>query len=299
MNRLEKRPARRVCLTTYIATVLVMGLAIVVLSGISLKLILDRRANPIVGDIYQGQVRVNDGISDVWITPWEGSVASGLTAEDFSVEDGSPVYLGEDYKTAMGIDVSEWQGEIDWNAVKKSGVDFAFIRVGLRGTGIAGLILEDETARTNLENAHKAGVQVGVYFFSQAITAEEGAEEAAFVLDIIRDYHIDLPVMYDWERVEVDGARTANLSYGTLNECAAAFCSTIEDAGYEAGIYSNRQLAYYAYQLGELKDYDLWIADFNSWPDFYYRFSFWQYSDASTCPGIQGAVDRNMMLVAK
>lgn len=299
MNTMERKSARCVRSGTYWITVAVFLVIIGILGGICFKLVMDRRNNPILGDVYQGMVRVNDGAADVWITPWEGSVPMGLDGNDFTVKDGNPVYLGDDYDTAYGIDVSEWQGHIDWQAVKESGVDFAFIRAGIRGTGAAGKLVEDENALTNLTEAKKAGLQVGVYFFSQAISAEEGAEEARFVLDILGGMTLDLPIMFDWEKVYDDTARTNNLSYGTLNECAAAFCETVEQGGYTAGIYTNRQLGYYAYQLGELKDCALWVADFNAWPDFYYRFSVWQYSDGSTCPGIEGAVDRNMMLIAR
>ena len=299
MNRMEEKKTRYVRAGTYWLTVAVLLAAVAVLGGISLKLIMDRRNNPIVGDIHDGQVWVNDGISEVWITPWEGSVPSGLSAKDFTVEDGCPVYLGKEYETAYGIDVSEWQGRIDWKAVKESGVDFAFIRAGIRGTGAAGRLVEDERAVTNLTEAKAAGIRTGVYFFSQATTPEEGAEEARFVLDILDGTRLDLPVMFDWEKPADETARTSAMDYGTLNQCASAFCEAIEEAGYDAGLYINRQLGYYAYQLGDLKDYTLWVADFNTWPDFYYRFGVWQYSDHATCPGIEGAVDRNMMLTAK
>ena len=302
MNTMEQRTkkrVRRVRASTYWITVALLLTVIAVLGGICLKLVLERRNSPILGDVYQGMVRVNDGICDVWITPWEGSVPSGLDGNDFTMQDGSPVYLGDDYDTAYGIDVSEWQGHIDWKAVKKSGIDFAFVRIGIRGTGAAGRLVEDERAITNLTEARAADIRVGAYFFSQATSAEEGAEEARFVLDVLDGMALDLPVMFDWEKVSDETARTYHLDYGTLNECAAAFCETIENAGYDAGIYTNRQLGYYAYQLGELKDYDLWVADFNTWPDFYYQFSVWQYSDSAACPGIEGAVDRNLMLTAK
>ena len=299
MNRMEKKKARYVRAGTYWITVTLLLAVIVVLSGISLKLVMDRRNHPIPGDIHDGQVWVNDGTSEVWITPWEGSIPSNFSAADFTAEDGRPIYLGGEYDTAYGIDVSEWQGRIDWEAVKDSGVDFAFIRAGIRGTGALGRLVEDERVAVNLAEARKAGVQVGVYFFSQATTPEEGAEEARFVVDILDGAKLDLPVMFDWEKVADETARTNNMDYGTLNRCALAFCEAVEQAGYTAGIYTNRQLGYYAYQLGELKDYDLWVADFNTWPDFYYRFGFWQYSDSATCPGIEGPVDRNMMLTAR
>ena len=299
MDRIDRRAVRHVRASTYWLTVAILCCIIGVLGGITLKLVIDRRHNPILGDIHNGQVRVNDGASEVWITPWEGSVPAGFKAEDFTVENGKPVYLGKDYETSYGIDVSEWQGRIDWSAVKNSGVDFAFVRLGARGTGAEGKLLTDDRGRENLQNARAAGVKVGVYFFSQATSAEEAREEARFVLELLDGAALDLPVMFDWEKVGSAEARTAAMDYGTLTACAKAFLEAVEQEGYRAGIYTNRQLGYYAYELGELRDYPLWVAEFNSWPDFYYRFEVWQYSDSSTCPGIEGAVDRNMMFTAK
>ncbi|MGE4353099.1 MAG: glycoside hydrolase family 25 protein [Oscillospiraceae bacterium] len=243
-------------------------------------------------DPHEGMVQVNDGAEISWVPPIENLPVSTLRAEDFTSSDGFVYYSGQ---AEQGIDVSEHQLDIDWEAVAASGqVDFAYIRAGYRGY-TEGQIYEDSYFRQNIEGAIANGIPVGVYFFSQAITAEEAVEEAQFLLSLIDGYELSLPIVYDWERVEPVDARTNELSGETLTDCAIAFCQTVEDAGYDASVYFYRHLGYYDYELGRLADYDFWVGAPGEAPDFYYRYRLWQYSYTGSVPGIEGEVDLNLM----
>ena len=244
-------------------------------------------------DPHEGQVYINDGFGMVWMTPLEGVPVNELDKNDFSSSDGQPVYSGADYITTRGIDVSEHQWDIDWAKVASADVDFAYIRLGYRGYTEGGLF-EDPYFKTNVEGALKNGLDVGVYFFSQAISVEEAVEEAEYVIERIRKYNISLPVVFDWEKVE-DNGRANSLDPAVLNQCAVAFCEKIKEAGYEPAIYFNRYLGYYAYDLRQLTDYKFWLAVPGDFPDFYYKTHIWQYTFTATVPGIDEPTDMNLM----
>ena len=190
----------------------------------------------------------------------------------------------------LGVDVSSWQYDIPWPLVKASGIDFAIIRLAWRGSTEGG-IDEDSYARINYQGAKDAGLKVGGYFFSQAITPEEAEEEARFILEMAEEMEFDMPIIYDWEQ---SGGRTANMDPRTLTDCAKAFCQTIEEGGLEAMVYFNVQYACYEMYLEELTDYQFWLAMYNSRMDFPYRIDMWQHTDHGSVPGIEGAVDLNI-----
>ena len=244
-------------------------------------------------------VQVHDGANDVWITPAKGVAVSPLRPENFSEDsNGWPVYRGRDFIALRGIDISEYQSDIDWTQVRRAGIDFVIIRCGYRGYE-KGTLCPDSAFAAHAAGAYEAGLQVGAYFFSQAVTPEEAAEEADYTLTLIRDCHVNLPVMIDWERVSADTARTNAVDITDLTDIAQAFCETIEKGGYDAGIYFNRQLGYYAYDWSRLQDYAMWVADYNAWPDFYYTPDFWQYSAGSQVPGISIQTDMNLWLLPR
>lgn len=135
---------------------------------------------------------------------------------------------------------------------------------------------------------------MGVYFFSQAVTPEEAEEEADYVLDILDGQELAFPVAFDWETIAGDEARTDGLDGETMTRCAAAFCKRIEDAGYRPAVYFNQTQGYLRYDLRELTDYELWLAEYDSAPDFYYHFDLWQYSHTGRVDGIQGDVDLDL-----
>ena len=251
-------------------------------------------------DPHAGQVLVNDGFNDVWITPIEGVEVNDLKKEDFESSDGKIYYTGDDYDTVLGIDVAEHQWEVDWEQVAEAGVKFAYIRSGYRGWSQGGLY-EDPWFRRNIEEAPKAGLDAGVYFYSQAVNVAEAIEEARFVLEQIEGYELTLPIMYDWEIPEgAPEARTNGLDPSIIGDCGVAFCETIRAAGYEAGIYFNRQLGYYSIDLGRLKDCKLWLADWETdYPGFYYAGNIWQYTRTGEVPGVEGDVDMNLMFIKR
>lgn len=195
----------------------------------------------------------------------------------------------------VGIDVSRYQDEIDWQQVADYGVAFAMIRVGYRGYG-SGALAEDAYALDNLKGALDAGIQVGVYFFSQAISPEEAEEEARFVLEYIEGFEISMPVVFDWELPNVEEPRTQDVDARTLTDCALAFCRVIEEAGYTPMVYFNTLQSRNDLYIAELTDYPFWLALYTPRMRFPYKVEMWQYTDSGSVPGIQGNVDLNIWL---
>ncbi|MCD7757501.1 MAG: lysozyme [Clostridiales bacterium] len=221
------------------------------------------------------------------------------TEEDFTLdEDGRMVCLTSGYRT--GIDVSAHQGDIDWEAVAADGVSFAMLRVGFRGYGAEGTLNLDEYFLQNAQAAVEAGLDIGVYFFSQATSAAEAEEEAAFVLEQLEGLTITFPVAYDWELIDAEdsgeaGARTDDVDDETAAACAEAFCAAITQAGYQAALYVNNQTGYFSYDDALLQSYFLWYAGYDqSYPDYYYAVDLWQYTESGTVDGIVGGVDLNI-----
>lgn len=199
-------------------------------------------------------------------------------------------------ESVVGIDVSYHQGDIDWEQVRASGVRFVMMRVGYRGYGESGKLVEDTNFRTNIQGALDAGLEVGVYFFSQALDLKEVEEEVDFLLERIEGYEIAMPVVYDWEYVS-DEARTANMDARTLTDCSKHFCDLVQEAGYQPMIYFNRNQAAYLLHLEELVDYPFWLAAYTDRMAFPYKVDMWQYTDNGRVPGIEGAVDVDILFV--
>ncbi len=193
----------------------------------------------------------------------------------------------------VGIDVSYHQREIDWEQVAATDVELVMVRAGYRGYGKSGKLVEDELAKENIKQARKAGLDVGAYFFSQAVNVEEAEEEARMLLDIIKGLEITLPVVYDWEYISAE-ARTANVDPRTLTDCALAFCAIVEDAGYTPMVYFNTYQGNHMMYLAELKQYDFWLAWYSDRMVYPYKLRMWQYTDSGRVPGIQGNVDLNV-----
>ena len=216
-------------------------------------------------------------------------------ADDFQYE-GRFLKLAEG-ESWVGIDVSRWQYDIDWEKVASAGAEFAMIRIGYRGNE-SGLINPDKYAEQNLKGAAEAGLKVGVYFFSQALTREEAEEEAYYVLDFIKDYNITMPVVFDWERNRDEGSRSANMDRRTLTDLSLTFLETIEMAGYDAMIYFNPFMSRNLLYLQELTDYDFWLASYTETMDFPYKVKMWQYTESGTIPGIDTPCDFNVYFPA-
>lgn len=195
--------------------------------------------------------------------------------------------------STVGIDVSKYQGTIDWAQVKASGVDFAFVRVGLRGYGNGALVLDD-TFDYNVSEALKQDLSVGVYFYSQAVSYEEGVEEAQFVLQQVKAYNINLPIVLDTEDTMDESARTGSLTPEQRSEACRGFLETIRAAGYETMIYANLRWIALELDLTQLYGYDIWYAQYANEPALPYQYKIWQYTNEGTVPGISQPVDLNI-----
>ena len=252
----------------------------------------------------------NSEIVDAIITGYEESddpgkfrvITSGDMLSNASPDANSLVHNSKfaDYIKLDGIDVSKFQGTIDWNAVATDGVDYAIIRVGYRGYD-GGKIQVDSTYDTNMKNAIAAGLDVGVYFFTQAITEQEAIEEAKFVISKLKDYHITMPVYIDIEDISSSGRlERANLTIKQRTAIVEAFCNTVEEAGYDAGIYASK--SYYLDNLDPdylSQKYKIWLAHYTTETNYKGDYHAWQYSSNGTVKGISTAVDRDIMYSQK
>lgn len=200
------------------------------------------------------------------------------------------------YQSITGIDVSVYQKKIDWEKVKAAGVDFAMIRLGYRSYDEEGDLALDSRFKENLREAKRAGLDVGVYFFSQAKTTEEAIKEARFVVRHIRGRGVTYPVVFDME--PIDGAdRITGLDTEEKTQIADAFCQVIDRNGYTPMIYGNPQWLKKHVKLEYLTKYDTWLAHYADGTDYPYRFRMWQYSQSGKVDGIKGHVDLNMYFI--
>lgn len=190
----------------------------------------------------------------------------------------------------MGIDVSKWNGTIDWEAVKNSGVSYVIIRCGYRGSS-QGALIEDPKFEQNIKGATAAGLKVGVYFFTQAVDVVEAVYEASFVLDQVSNYKISYPIFLD---VEASGGRGDKIDKATRTAVCKAFCETIQDAGYTAGIYANKTWLTNKINAGELESYKIWLAQYAATPTYSGKYDLWQYTESGKISGISGNVDLNI-----
>lgn len=195
-----------------------------------------------------------------------------------------------------GIDVSKYQGTIDWKKVAAAGVEFAIIRLGYRGMNEGTLEL-DPIFEKNMEEAAAAGIKTGVYFFSQAITKEEAEEEADFVIRAVKKYNVTYPVIFDTERVATYNARANGLSYEDRTDMCITFCDRIAVAGYTPMIYANTKYMIMGINLERLEKYDKWFAVYSDKITFPYDFQMLQYSESGSIPGIKGNVDLDISFV--
>ena len=263
-------------------------------------------------EVYTPGITTGETIdySDRKIPVYAGTEQNQLRHGDFIWAADHPdrlVYIGSQFRTRFGIDVSAYQNRasqnetIDWQAVRNDGVDFAMIRIGLRGYS-SGKINEDAFYRQNIEGAMAAGIETGVYFFAQAITVEEAIEEADFVIERLRGLNINGPVAYDWEMHD-----SSYRVYGTSPEmataCAIAFCKRIQEAGYTPMIYAGTYVSYVKYDQGAIAPYLCWYPEYKSdsseklCPTLYYQPDYWQFSSKCSVAGIGGNVDANIQFI--
>ncbi len=208
-------------------------------------------------------------------------------------------YEDDEYTSVFGIDVSKHQGSIDWKSVKEAGAEFVILRIGYRGYGPEGSLQVDERFKSNIEGAKSEGLDVGVYFFAQAVNEEEAREEAEFVLKNLSGYDLELPIVYDPESILDAEARTDNVTGEQFTKNTQVFCKTIQDAGYSPMIYANMLWEAYELDLSKLSGYPVWYADYEEYPQTPYMYEYWQYSNEGRISGISGEVDLNIRLVKK
>ena len=215
---------------------------------------------------------------------------------NYLTNDGNTITYSDtsEYTIRKGVDVSYHQGNIDWEKVKAEGYDFAIIRIAYRGYGTSGVLKVDTKFHENIKGAQNAGLDVGVYFFAQAINETEAIEEANLVLETLKGYELQLPVVYDPELIRDDTARTDNVSGEQFTKNTIVFCNMIKEAGFQPMIYSNMIWEAFLFDMTQLQEYPIWYADYEAIPQTPYDFTMWQYSEKGTVDGINGPVDLNI-----
>ena len=292
MKNTKRKTKKRGGIRPVFIVILIAALLLACYAAVQLRRQAAREADP-----YYGMVEVFNGDDYVWITPQDGVALNDLDKSEFINDaSGNLTYTGREYKASRGVDVSSYQGDIDWQQVYDSGVRFAIVRAGGMYYG-SGELYTDDNFIKNIEGAKAAGLRVGAYFFSQATNESEAREEAAFVLDAVRDCPLDYPIAYDWEFVDNGEARTNGMTSEDITVCAKAFCEAIKSAGKVPVIYFNCETGYFNYDLPQVKDYDFWLAEYYDTPSFYYNYKMWQYSKTGSVDGISGDVDMNISIV--
>ncbi len=233
----------------------------------------------------------------------------GYENAGFITLNGIKRYEDDTYTSVAGIDVSRYQGDVDFEAVRDGGFDFVFIRIGFRGYGKAGSIQEDRKFKNNIEKAVDAGLDVGVYFFSQAINEDEALEEADFVIKTLndfkekhtdRDFHI-LGIVYDPESILDHEARTDDVTASQFTLNTIAFLDAVRTEGYEPVLYCNMLWEAFMLEMDRIyeKGYEIWYADYEEFPQTPYEFSYWQYTNEGSVPGVKGNADINIRFIPK
>ena len=212
---------------------------------------------------------------------------------DFQYNEHNYLLL-QNVQSYPGVDVSAYQGEIDWEKVAASGIDFAIIRLGYRGYE-SGKLVEDKYAQDNLDGAAAAGLKVGAYFFSQALSNAEVDEEIDFMLELLGDRQLDMHLVLDWE-IPASNARTAKMDPRTLTNMQLHFCKVVEQKGYQPMVYFNWHQAENLYYLNELEEFPFWLALYQDRMTFPWKVEMWQYTASGRVPGIPGDVDINVYM---
>lgn len=196
----------------------------------------------------------------------------------------------------VGADLSKYNGEVDFVALKQSGVSYVMLRLGARGYG-SGQIMLDEKFADYMVKATEAGLNIGVYFYSQAITEAEAEEEANFVIQNLENYQITYPVAFDMEYVPNDTARIESLNRDEKTKVAKAFLETVKKAGYKPLVYGTKEWLIKQVDLTRMTDYDIWLSQQEAVPDYPYQFQMWQYAQDGNLSGVDGDVNLNISFV--
>lgn len=234
--------------------------------------------------------------------PPAGGNSSAMARNPFSksdfVKDGHFISC-EKEKTAIGIDVSTWQGDnVDWKKLKAAGIDYVMIRAGFRGTGWEGSLNKDNRVDAYYAGAKAAGLKIGFYFYSQARTVAEAQEEAKLLMEIVKDFDVDLPLVCDWEYANKSvNPRVHGMTKRQITDCIKAFCKTVKAGGYYAMAYMNNYVYNSKVYIEEFAEYGIWYADYRNYLNAPYRVDMWQYTDKGKVSGIPGNVDLNVIFL--
>ena len=289
-------------------TLIIVIALIIALLGIAVGAVVYLMTRPAVEDpaISKGgdNILINDSVlGTVEITTVEGASVNTYDEENLVEEENGyyTYYVNGKKVSEMGVDLSEYQTDIDFAAVKASGIDYVILRIGGRYYSDEGGLYSDSAFDTYYEQAKAAGLKVGAYFFSQAASTDDAVEEARYTLELLNGKKLDYPVAFDWETIEDDDARTDGMTGEELTAIAEAFCDTIEKAGYKSIVYASTSLMLQSYDFETMKDYDFWLADYREFPNsekMYYSFKMWQYTTEGYVDGISSPVDLNLCLNA-
>ena len=255
------------------------------LNGIRLEEESQLKENPIVAE------EETEATQETTIPP----EANPFNQYDFQYNKQNYLYCLKQ-ESYVGVDVSAFQHDIDWNQVKASGVDFAMLRLGYRGWGAKGTLVEDEYIQQNLAGTAAAGIPIGAYFFSQATTLDEVHEEIEFMLEILGDYQLDYPIVLDWEVANPTEGRVRNVTRRELTDMLRYFCDEMNARGFDPMVYFNWTQASRMIYLSELEDYPFWLALYQDRMTFPFRVEMWQYTSEGKVPGIEGDVDINVYI---
>lgn len=273
----------------FLAMIFVLVIAILAISVYTIAKGPRNSSVEVVQNDGSGELKVNDLYQGEMTIPYYDISTSSFKPDDFAENKGVISYEGgESY---VGINVNSKMGDIDWAKVVESGVDYAMIRVGYRGND-KGKISLDSNFVANITGATEAGLPVGVYFYSKAVTDAEAEEEATFVLEQIKGYSVTYPIAYYWEYdLKEDGtanedSRTVRCNGEQVTGFINTFCKKIKNTGFTASYYGDKSMCYERLNLELLKDYDLWYAEYRPAPSFYYDFKLWQYTKEGEVPGI-------------
>lgn len=243
------------------------------------ELVSQEGSSAVVDDLYEGHMTIP--YWDIPTSPYE--------VNDFAEEENVVSYLGGN--STLGVSLYEKCGEVDWEQLKTSGIDFVMIRAGYRSK-YQGTIFLDKEFENNLAGAEAAGIPVGIYFYSKAISDVEAEEEAEYVLDLVRGHSIKYPIAFYWEYdLKDDGSQDESARVTRCNGEQATgfidtFCGIIRKAGFTPAFYATKSHAYNRLNLSRLSNYDMWYSEYQAKPSFYYDFKMWQYTDSGSVPGI-------------
>lgn len=268
------------------------------------------KENDKTGDKESGRTADDDKYSKdeyIAVTDEKGNkryyeISGDIAKNDYDLENslvnenGFLSYKDNKREAIRGVDLSKYNGDVDFGKLKDNGIRFAMLRLGSRGYG-TGKITLDEKFVEYAQNAQVAGIQIGAYFYSQAVNETEAVEEANYIVGAVSGFGVKYPIAIDIEKVEGDEARTDKLTTEERTAVVKMFCDAVKGYGYKPVIYATTDMLVAGLDLKELADYDVWLADYDIPTDYPYRFSMWQYNKKGRIDGITGDIDLDLSFI--